>query len=72
MNPWGAVIAGLGVLLVIMGVKGSYVNIESALTGKKHSPAGSNISTSAFVGSTTPPTVTVPNKPSQPPQTVVI
>jgi hypothetical protein len=45
VNPWAIVIAGLGVLIIIMGVKGSYGNVVSALksggtrtTSASHSP----------------------------------
>jgi hypothetical protein len=34
MNPLGIVILALGVLLVIVGVKGSQHNLTSALTNK--------------------------------------
>jgi hypothetical protein len=33
MNPWALVVIGIGVLLLIMGVKGSYGNVEKAITG---------------------------------------
>lgn len=36
MNPWALVILGIGVLLVIIGVKGSYGNVVGALTGKPY------------------------------------
>lgn len=32
MNPWGFLVIGLGILLVIIGVKGSYENVVGALT----------------------------------------
>lgn len=60
MNPWGVLIAIIGVVLIIAGVKGSYPGIETALTGKKHAPPGA--STSSFQA--TPPQVMVPNKPN--------
>lgn len=34
MNPWGIVVLGLGVLIIIMGVKGSYGNVVKALKSK--------------------------------------
>jgi hypothetical protein len=34
MNPWGILIIALGVMLIIVGVKGSQHNVVSALTGK--------------------------------------
>lgn len=34
MNPWGLVIVAVGVLLLIIGVKGSYSNVASALKSK--------------------------------------
>lgn len=33
MNPWGFLILGLGILLIIMGVTGSYTKVETAITG---------------------------------------
>lgn len=33
MNPWGFLILGLGILLLIMGVTGSYKKVETAITG---------------------------------------
>lgn len=43
MNPWGFVVIGLGVLLVIMGVKGTYENVANAL--KSTGPATGRITT---------------------------
>lgn len=37
MNPWALVILGIGILLIIMGVKGSYGGVIGALTGKPYS-----------------------------------
>lgn len=34
MNPWALVVIGIGVLLIIMGVTGSYSAVKDALTGK--------------------------------------
>ena len=31
MNPWGFLILGLGVLLLIMGVTGSYKKVKAAM-----------------------------------------
>ena len=42
MNPWALVILGIGVLLIIMGVKGSYENVVQALTGHKGSASSSS------------------------------
>lgn len=33
MNPWALVVIGLGVLVLIMGVTGSYSEVKQALTG---------------------------------------
>jgi hypothetical protein len=41
MNPWALVILGIGVLLIIMGVKGSYGGVIGALTGKPYTGTGS-------------------------------
>lgn len=38
MNPWALVVIGLGVLLLIMGVTGSYSEVKQALTGKPAKP----------------------------------
>ncbi len=40
MNPWGIVLLALGVLVIILGVKGTYTAVETKLTGKTHSAAG--------------------------------
>jgi hypothetical protein len=34
MNPWGFVAIGVGVLLIIIGVTGSYDNVKAAITGR--------------------------------------
>jgi hypothetical protein len=34
MNPWGILVLALGILLIIVGVKGSQGGLVSALTGK--------------------------------------
>lgn len=39
MNPWGLLILGLGLLLIIIGIKGSQKNVIGALTGKPSSGA---------------------------------
>jgi hypothetical protein len=36
MNPLGLLVVALGILLVIIGVKGSQHNLASALTNKPH------------------------------------
>jgi hypothetical protein len=33
MNPWAFVVIGIGVLLIIVGVKNSYENVVKAFTG---------------------------------------
>lgn len=55
MNPWGLVVIGLGILLVIMGVKGSYENVVAALTGRKHQLTGTTTA-----ATTTPPPAPMP------------
>jgi hypothetical protein len=53
MNPWGFLILGIGLLLIIMGIKGSYSNIVSAITNK---PAKSTSTKSAVAaGAGSPP-----------------
>lgn len=42
MNPWGFVAIGLGILLIIIGVTGSYENVKSAITGKASAPSPGN------------------------------
>jgi hypothetical protein len=34
MNPWAIVIIGLGIVMVIVGIKGSQGSLLSALKGK--------------------------------------
>jgi len=36
MNPVGILVIALGILIVIVGVKGSQHNLASALTNKPH------------------------------------
>lgn len=33
MNPWALVVIGIGILLVIIGVKGTQQNVKGAITG---------------------------------------
>jgi hypothetical protein len=33
VNPWGFVAIGVGILLIIIGVTGSYENVKAAITG---------------------------------------
>lgn len=33
MNPWGLLILALGVLLLIMGITGSYTKVKTAILG---------------------------------------
>jgi hypothetical protein len=42
MNPWALVILGIGILLIIMGVKGSYGGVIGALTGKPYTGVSSS------------------------------
>ena len=35
MNPWALVIIGIGLFILIIGVKGTQHNIVPAITGKK-------------------------------------
>jgi hypothetical protein len=39
-NPWGILITALGILLVIVGVKGSQHTLVAALTGHTAAPFG--------------------------------
>lgn len=48
MNPWGILIIALGVMLVIVGVKGSQHNVVAALTG--HASANNTSSQSGSQG----------------------
>lgn len=50
MNPWGFVVIGLGIIMIIIGVKGSQHNIVAALKGQSANTAGegtSNVTLSA-------------------------
>lgn len=38
MNPWGFLVIGLGALLIIMGVTGSYTRVKDAITGHTTGP----------------------------------
>lgn len=48
MNPWGFILLALAVLIIILGIKGTYSNVETRLTGKAHSVPGVSAGTSAF------------------------
>ena len=37
MNPLGLLVIALGILILIVGIKGSQHNLASALTNKPHS-----------------------------------
>lgn len=39
MNPWALVLMGLGIMLIIIGIKGSQHNFLAAITGKS-APSG--------------------------------
>lgn len=45
MNPWGFVAIGIGVLLIIIGVTGSYENVKAAITGHASTTAKSTTTT---------------------------
>lgn len=68
MNPWALLVIGLGILLIIMGVKGSYGNVVSALTGKPYKPTTTAAqSTSGSITTIPPATGTLPRNPRQVP-----
>lgn len=46
MNPWAFIVIALGILLIIMGVKGTQHNIASALVGHQTN-SGSNTTASS-------------------------
>ena len=54
MNPIGGVIVILGLLLIILGVKGSYTALETKLTGKPHQVPTTTSTTPAATTGTTP------------------
>jgi len=54
MNPWGLLIIALGILLMIVGIKGSQHNIASAITNKP---------TAGGAGNTNSGTTGNPNQP---------
>jgi hypothetical protein len=47
MNPWGFFILAFGLLLLIMGVTGSFYKVKAAVTGK----AG-NVPAASYTGTT--------------------
>jgi len=49
MNPWALVVIGIGIMLIIIGVKGTQHDIASAITGS----AGKSKSTGQPAGNTT-------------------
>lgn len=56
MNPLGFLVIGLGILLVIVGVKGSQHNLASALTRKPTGVTSTKPTASTPTGGTaTPP-----------------
>lgn len=38
MNPWGIIVIFLGIVLIVLGVKGTYPGVETLITGKPHQP----------------------------------
>jgi hypothetical protein len=64
MNPWALLVILLGIVLIIVGIKGTQHNFTSAITG--HSVPGSGATTSPATGQSgkkTPPTVVNPGNP---------
>lgn len=58
MNPWGFVAIALGVILIVIGIKGTQHKVTGALTG--HQTGGSGTSTAATT-TYTPSTTGVPS-----------
>ena len=42
MNPWAFVSIGVGIILIIIGVKGSQHNIAAAIVNRGNKPASSS------------------------------
>jgi hypothetical protein len=40
MNPWAFLVIGIGIVLIIIGIKGTQHNITSAITGIPHPGTG--------------------------------
>lgn len=55
MNPWGLLVIGIGVVLIIIGVKGSQHNIAGAIVNKQTGNKSQNNSSSG--GTTTTSTL---------------
>lgn len=47
MNPLGLLVLALGVLIIIVGVKGSQHNLVAALTNKKQAASNASSNTSS-------------------------
>lgn len=51
MNPWGIIFLGIGVLMLIMGITGSYDKVRSAITGRAVTTTSTNLTAPASSGS---------------------
>ena len=65
MNPWAFLVIMVGILLIIIGVKGSQHNIVAAITG--HTPQASTANTTAATNPPPAGTILVSSTSNQPP-----
>lgn len=68
MNPLGFLVLALGVVIIIVGVKGSQHNLVAALTNKKQTGQSSGTTTQDVTVPSTAPTgaTTVPSSQANP------
>lgn len=53
MNPWAILMIGLGLILIVIGVKGSQHEVIAAFTGKNAATSTNTASTTQAQGNTT-------------------
>lgn len=66
MNPWAFLVILLGLVLVIVGIKGTQHNITSAITGKQHQGAAPTVATGPPGTSGNPSGTPAPHQPGVP------
>lgn len=59
MNPWAILVILIGIVLIVIGIKGTQHNITSAITGIPHSGAGAQQQQQGQQGKTGPPGRTI-------------
>lgn len=66
MNPWAVLVILLGIVLVIVGIKGTQHNVTSAITGKQHQGTGSPVASGPPGTAKNPTGTPAPHQPGTP------